>query len=145
MNPSQVCNRFSIDWVHGLIFHCLYIDKDTGFLWGLIFHHHNLKEDLKAKSLTLCIHNQKLQASSEIRSLFSRSVDFWREDCDHWCYYQSIIYHSQALASGTVGLMWGLFLLTVQVPSPLKNVLWIPNYRLGLLPVLTLYNPTPGG
>lgn len=35
---------------------CLYIAKYIGFLWGLISYQHNLKDDLKAKSVSLCIH-----------------------------------------------------------------------------------------
>lgn len=54
--PTRLVEGFPL--VDGLFFPlCLYVDKDTGFLWDLIAHHCDSKGDLKVKSFSLCIQN----------------------------------------------------------------------------------------
>lgn len=147
--PTRVCSAFPIDWVDGLNFHCLYTRHGYWLSLGLDFPPPQWKkEELKPKSVSLCIHNSKWQAVSENKSLFSRQMDFWKEGRDRWYYYGGVTYPSQALASGSVGLMWGLLLIfwVPLTPFPVEEYFHrILNYRLQFLPIFILVNPGAGG
>lgn len=74
-------------------------------------------------------------------------MDFWKEGRDHWYYFGGVTYPSQALASGSVGLMWGLLLIlwVPLTPFPTEQYFHrILNYRLRFLPVFILFNPGAG-